>query len=165
VDKQEITTALKDVRKEFLQAIEGLSEESMQQPGVIANWSIKDVIAHIALWESEMVKLLWEAKMGATPSTVHFKKPFDQLSVDSLNEQWYQENKDRPLDRILADFEGVRKQSLRRVEAFSNEDLTDPRRYHWLKDSPLWKWIASDSFEHENEHLGEITAWRQLKGI
>jgi hypothetical protein len=161
LDKREIIHTLNETRKDFLETIEGIPEESMLEAGVVDGWSIKDLLAHIALWESELVKLLWETSMGASPTTAHFKR----LSVDKLNERWYQENKDRPLERIMADFEGVRKQTLRRVEAFTDEDLTEPGRFPWLKDAPLWKWIANDSFEHESEHLVQIKAWREQKDL
>jgi hypothetical protein len=82
--------------------------------------------------------------------------------VDELNARWYRESRPRPLERILEDFHGVRTQTVRRVEEFSDEDLTDPKRYPWLNDSPLWVWIAGDSFEHETEHEAQIRAWRTM---
>ena len=93
-------------------------------------------------------------QQGQPPSTAHFAKDYD-----IINEQWYQEHRERPLERILPDFNGVRQQTIRRLEGFSDSDLNDPQRYSWLKDAPLWQWIAASTFKHEEKHLATIQAW------
>ncbi|HEX6304010.1 MAG TPA: ClbS/DfsB family four-helix bundle protein [Anaerolineales bacterium] len=156
MNKKEIITALEESREDFLDLIEGLPGEDMLAT-VFDNWSLKDVLAHLTMWEAELVKLMFQAQQGRKPTTVHFTSE----SVDERNAKWYRQNKDRPLDRILDDFHGVRNQTIRRVESFSERDLTDPNRYPWLDGTPLWRWIADDSFEHEAEHMAHIRAWRQ----
>jgi hypothetical protein len=161
MDKNELLKALITTREEFRQAVDGLPDEALLEPGINGDWTIKDLMAHIMLWESELVKLLWEVQEGRKPSTIHFQKQ----NTDQTNARWYQENKSRPLDVVLEDFEGVRRQTIRRLEGFQNRDLTDPKRFPWLKDEPLWQWIAGDTFDHEAEHIAQIRAWRSEKGI
>jgi hypothetical protein len=62
-------------------------------------------------------------------------------------------------------FDSVRGQTLRRVEVFSNAALIDPRRFPWKQGRPLFEWIAEDSFRHEEEHAGQIRAWRVAQGL
>jgi hypothetical protein len=156
--KSEILTALNEGRERFLEAIEDLTPDQMKETGVVGEWSVKDILVHLTRWEAELVKLLWQASQGQKPTSAHFSSS----SVDDLNARWYQESRTRPLERILEDFHGVRAQTVRRVEDFSDEDLTDPKRYLWLNDAPLWEWIAGDSFEHEAEHGAQIRAWRAV---
>jgi hypothetical protein len=158
--KDEILDALEDEREKFLDAIQGLSDEAFQEPGVVGEWSIKDVLSHLSAWEAELVKLLWQAKQGINPASAHFSGK----SVDELNAAWYVEFQNRPLEPVQADFQAVRRQTERRVEAFSDTDLNDPGRYSWLKGHPLWEWVASDSFEHEAEHAAQIRTWRDQTG-
>jgi hypothetical protein len=155
MNKAEILAALEESREYFLDAIDGLSDEELQQPGVIDRWSVKDILVHLTHWEAELVKLLWQTRQGKPPSTVHFSK----VEVDEMNARWFQESRARSLETALEDFHGVRNQTVRRVEEFSEKDLTDPKRYPWLKGTPLWEWIAGDSFEHEAEHAAQIRAW------
>ena len=70
-----------------------------------------------------------------------------------------QENKDRDLDRIFEDLQGVRVQLEEWLAEFSDHDLTDPKRYSWSKGLPLWHIIAENSFRHEAEHLPQINAF------
>ena len=157
MNKEAILTSLEGSREDFLDAIEGFSEEILLQPGVVGEWSVKDLLVHLTRWEAELVKLLWQARQGKSPSTVHFS----EVAVDEINDRWYQESRTRSLEVALEDFHGVRNQTIRRVEEFNDKDLTDPKRYPWLNDIPLWQWIAGDSFEHEAEHTAQIRAWRQ----
>jgi hypothetical protein len=159
MDKQELIQKLEQSREEFLDTIEGLSEDEMEQPGAMEGWSVKDILAHIALWESELVKLLFQARQGRKPATVHFSGE----SVDERNAKWHHQSKERPLERVLDDFHCVRNQTVRRVEAFPDRDLDDPQRFPWLQGEPLWKWIAEDSFEHEAEHTADIRKWREQR--
>ena len=154
--KDEIMDALEDEREKFMDAIEGLSEEALQEPGVNGDWSVKDILFHLSMWEAELVKLLWQAAQGITPTTVYF----GSLTVDELNAAWQVQAQTRPLQLVMDDFVAVRKQTAKRVLAFTDQDLDDPDRYAWLKGKPLWKWIAEDSFVHEGEHATQIRAWR-----
>jgi hypothetical protein len=159
--QDEILDALEDERENFLEAIDGLSEEQLEEPGVVGDWSVKDTMYHLTLWEAELVKLLWQAAQGSQPTTAHFSK----TPVDELNAAWSGQSKSRTLEQVIDDFAGVRKQTSRSLEAFKDNDLNDVKRYSWLKGHPLWVWIAEDSFKHEAEHTAQIRQWREAQGI
>jgi len=161
MDRQELITRLSQSREKFMENIESLSDEALQQAGVVGEWSIKDILAHLSIWEAEMVKMLWQVQQGEKPSSAQFSSK----SVDEYNSQWFEENRSRPLDRVMADYQAVRKQTLRRLEGFSNEELNEPRKYAWLKGHPLIEWIEGDSFAHEEEHAEQIKTWRKENGL
>ena len=152
MNKKEVRAALEDSHERLTEAIEGLSEAEMVEPGAAGDWSIKDLLAHLSRWEAEVVKLLWQAQQGLRPTGLLTSDE----STDAVNARWQQEDQDRPLERILQDFHGVREQTLRRLEHFTDKDLVDPNRYPWLEGKPLWEWIAPDSFGHDLEHLRDI---------
>lgn len=155
--KSEILEALESEREKFLDLLEGLSEQEMQQPGVAGDWSIKDILVHLTRWEAELVKLLYQARQGQTPTKA--QRVLLQSSDDDVNARWYAASRDRLLEQALEDFHAVRNQTLRRVESFTDQDLNDARRYPWLDGRPLWKWIEGDSFGHEAEHAEGIRLW------
>lgn len=159
MNKKEILERLESERERFLDALEGLTDEDLQIPGVVGEWSIKDVLIHISRWEAELVKLLFQVRQGQKPTSMHFT----QVDVDQTNQAWFDESRERPLHLALEDFHAVRNQTILRVEAFSERDLTDPDRYQWANKRPLAEWVASDSFDHEAEHLEQILTWRQSR--
>jgi uncharacterized damage-inducible protein DinB len=158
--QDEIFDALEDEREKLLEAIDGLDDERLNEPGVAGDWSVKDMLYHLSMWEAELVKLLWQAAQGDAPTTIHFGK----IDVDQVNARWYAQGKERLLQQVLDDLQAVRKQTTRRLERFRDADLNNPQRYPWLKNHPLWVWIAEDSFKHEAEHTAQILAWRSEKG-
>lgn len=156
MNKDEILRALQDQHQEMLQAIDGLSPEEMQVPGVIGEWSVKDILFHNTMWEAELVKLLFQTEQGQTP-TSYLAKASD---IEGTNAAWYALGKDRTLEQVLDDFEGVRRQTIRRVSPFSDDDLNSVQRFPWLKDRLLGRLIAEVSFEHDAEHCEQIRRWR-----
>ncbi len=156
MDKTELLEALEGNRQEMIEMLEDLPDETLLQPGVVGEWSIKDILAHLTYWEGQAVTLLFQAQRGmAQPTTVHFGKE----SVDEVNRRWYEAGKERPLDRVWEDWVGVRKQLIRRVTDLTDKDLNDPQRFPWLEGQPLSQWILNDSVEHEEEHADQIREW------
>lgn len=154
--KDELLEALEDERQELMEMLEDLPDEALLEAGVMGNWSIKDILAHLVSWEGQTVTLLFQAQRGMDrPSTAHFAKD----TVDALNQRWHEESKDRPLEAVWQDWLGVRKQMIRRVSEISEQDLNDPQRYPWQKGVPLYQWILNDSIEHEEEHADQIREW------
>jgi hypothetical protein len=149
-----LLAALEQGRQQFLELIEPLSDEQLTQPGAAGEWSVKDLLAHLARWEAELVRSLWLARQGRAHTLLT-----DPAQVDALNARWQRESRGRSLGQALEDFHAVRLQTIRRLEDFSSEELTDPRRYSWLAGTPLWQWIASQSYQHEAEHAGQLRAW------
>jgi len=162
MDQVEIISRLNIEQQELMDAIAGLQVETMLEPGVNGEWSVKDILAHLSAWEAELVKLLWQARQGKRPTTIHFSKDRD---IDKTNLTWHAERKDRPLELVLEDLQAVRKQTLRRVAEFTDKELNDPQAFKWLREFPLWEWIASDTFGHGPEHIAQIKAWRQKRGV
>jgi hypothetical protein len=150
--KEKLLGLLETSREEFMDLLDMLDDEDFHEPGAINTWTIKDLLVHLTVWEAQLVTLLWQAKGGQRPTTVHF----ENLSDDEINARWYEENKDRPLAIVMDDFYGVRNQTIRRVEEFSEADLNNPERYPWLKTHPLADWIAGSSYEHDQEHLPDL---------
>ncbi len=157
--KDELSAAIQGSRIQMLKAIEGMDEKAMLAPGACGEWSVRDLLAHMARWEGELVRMLFQLKQGQTPTYPSLGEP----NVDKINARFYSESLGRPLDLILADFQSVRKQTLRRINDFSENELNDPNAYPALKGRALIEYIAGDTYEHEAEHSAQIREWRNRK--
>lgn len=51
--KQTILDRLDQAWIAFKQSYTGLTNEQMQQPGVMGQWSVKDLIAHVSWWRKK----------------------------------------------------------------------------------------------------------------
>jgi len=127
-----------------------IDEEQMQKPGAAGKWSVKDVIAHVASGESEIVPVL----------RTHVGSDLWNLSDDERNEIEYQQNKDRPLNDIVNEERQAYTVLLEVVQQLSDEDLNDP---HYFKNMPQewrpWQLIAGDSFKHYEDHMPSLRDW------
>jgi hypothetical protein len=156
--KQELLRALEDSRAELLATIDDLPHPAMLEDGVVGEWSVRDVLQHLSLWEAELVMLLAAYRQGRKPSSDRFRK-----SVDELNAEWHASTRHRPLESVVADFHAVRRQILQQLEEIPEDELSRPPRFAWLNGRPLQAWIADDSHLHEAEHTAHIRAWRKRR--
>jgi len=154
--KQELIETLDFSRGAIDDLLEGAPDETLLAPGLNGEWSVKDLLAHLTAWEAEMVRALAQLRQGGRPA--YFDIGAEQ--VDALNAQFYRENKDRPLERILADFEGVRAQLIRQVERYSSAELNAPPKGVGGTTTIL-EYIRSETLKHEQDHLPDLRAWRE----
>ncbi len=157
MNKEELISALEDSREELLATLEGLSNEQYCADAAVGEWSIKDVLAHLVMWEAETIKLLFQARQGLTPTTVHLKN----IPDDEQNKIWHDQTKDRLLERVLADFGAIRGQTILRLDDFSERELSDPTRFVWLRGKTLSQLVVDYVLEHEQVHARMIRAWRE----
>lgn len=153
--KDDLLDALEDSREAFLDVLDTISQEYWEKPGVEGHWSIKDILYHLTMWEAELVKLLWQISQGQSPNTALIS----EISDDERNAQWQAQAQARSLEQVLADFQGVRRQTTRRLMEISDKVLQNPKQFEWLKGAPLWKLVAGASFEHESEHTQALREW------
>ena len=123
---------------------------------VISGWSIKDILAHISSWHHRLYQLLDAALYHQEPA---ISGPENSEELDTLNAQFYQENKSLSLDVVLADFRNTYQHILSIVQAIPEEDLLNSHRFSWTQGEPLWKSIAGDTYEHYQEHILQIQQW------
>jgi len=124
----------------------------MLEPGLPGGWSVKDAIAHVNWYEREMVRLL--EKPTLTRSELW------ELPTDERNLPIYERNKDRPLDEVLAESSQLFERLWALVSELLDEDLVDSSRFNqMLEEGEPWKVIASNTYEHYQQHIPDIRAW------
>lgn len=146
---QELLNVMAASRARLLATIDGLTPDEMVQPGAADGWSVKDVLAHIAAWQSRLVRLLFQLPRQAKPQ-------WDTRDVDGINAQIYDQQKDRTLDVVLADFHGVYEQVRLRVAA-----LDEPALQRRIGRVTLEQIIRANADEHDDEHTAQLAVWRQ----
>jgi len=159
--RPELLKALTDSRTALEAAFAGLSDVQLQQPGASGagdrpgSWTVRDVLAHCAAWEAEVVTGLAKLKRGSKPG----KTQYSDAEIQAFNERVYRANQKRPLENVLGDFRSVRQQLLRQLEGLSEAELNAPRP--WLDNENLTDWLMAWLVHHEAEHAAQIAEWRR----
>ncbi|MCL5998716.1 MAG: ClbS/DfsB family four-helix bundle protein [Chloroflexi bacterium] len=158
--KQELISRIESERAQLEEAISTLLPDQMVVAGaggyVVGQWSVKDTLAHLALWTSRCVTLIFTAEQGQKPSDVDTMLEHG----DALNVEDYESQKDRPLDRVISDFRGSHRQLLRRLSTWKDEMLNDRQRFPWLRGLSMGEFLTQQIADHDAEHRKQIEAWR-----
>lgn len=165
--KDELIDALEDSREAFLDVLETIPPEYWEKEGATGNWSVKDVLHHLTMWEAELVRLLWlisqaQVSSGPPPNNALFS----DMPFDERNALWQAQGQTRTLDQVLEDFRGVRRQTTRRLLSIPEKTLQNPDQFAWMKGAPLSKLVFEVSIKHEGEHAQTLRDWdyRQQAG-
>jgi len=156
MDKASILDELRSKYAALAGILAPLDEAQMTTSGVIGDWSIKDILAHMSAWQQRLLAWLYAARHNEEPT---ISGPDSVEEMDRLNEQFYKENRSRPLADVLGDFRSSYLQIVEAVQALPEEDLIDPHRFAWSNGDSLRQIIAGDTYDHYQEHQQQIEAW------
>ena len=161
MDKTELLAMIQSDREQLDGILATLSAEQMCQATLEHDWSVKDVLAHIAAWERRCVGWIQAGFRSEKPD-----KPeagYIQEDINKLNEKTFQENRNRSLDDVQSDYRQSYQQILAQVHALSEDDITNPQRFTWTKGRTLVPYIAANTYEHYQEHIEQIQRWLENK--
>ena len=158
MNKQELEVLFRDERAKLEAVLSRLSPGQMQVAGVAGDWSVKDLLAHLSVWAARTITVMFQAERGQTPSLgVPDDHPNDWANVNAKS---YEEQKDRALEQVLADFRGTHTQLLKRVQAWKDEArFFDKRAYPSLRGSSIFDYAYENGPQHDMEHREHIEAW------
>ena len=143
VSQQERLEILQDISRDWLElmrAIRGLPDPAFTRPGVVGNWSIKDVLAHVSAWERELIEHVAAEEHG---------DEYVMPDVDQFNAEQAELDADRTLDDVRDELEETHTELMAILEETPvlSRDL-----------------VKSDTYLHYADHAGQITAWREQSG-
>ena len=159
MNKEALLTAIHQCRDEIECCLATATEEQLtQRPGPQPDWSMKDLIAHLTFWEQDILTSLGNNALKTTPD--------GNDDTDAVNARVFEANKDRPLADIQADFRRSLEQICDLVGRLSDADLTDTKQLQLGDGTPLWKYIADETFEHyRDDHLPDVRVWARREGL
>ncbi len=155
MNKSELIQHLEEENTKYEALLAQIDPAWFDQPGVAGNWSVKDVVAHLAAWRKRTVARLQAAARGASEPPPFW--PADLHTDDEINDWMYKANKDRSVQDVLDDSRRVFQQFLAAINALPETDLNDPKRFPWLQGQSL---TSVDFFSHfHDEHELDLRAW------
>lgn len=152
VDKIAFISTLQETRAQWEALLAQMNEQRMLQPGIVENWSVKDLIAHVSWYEQEMVPIIRQR--------VFTGSEWWTLPPNERNALIYQQNSHCHLQDVVHEGRRSYTELLEVIQGLSDEDLNDP---HHFKDMPEdwvpWHIFAGNSFEHYQDHLSALHTW------
>jgi uncharacterized protein (TIGR03083 family) len=145
-NKAELIAQVRKERKALEALIATLSPEEMTRPGMIGEWSVKDILAHLVEWEQMFLAWYHAGLVGMVAHTPAEGYKWNQLPA--LNQAIYERHRQRPLAEVLAGFESSFREIFQAVEAMSEEVLFTPGCYAWTNKHALVGWVEANTSSH-----------------
>ena len=149
LDKPTILHKVETEYQAFADLLAPLDGWQLTTPGVVGDWSIKDVLIHLTASHKELATIL-QAALQNTDMTE---------DVKCLNEQFASAARARPLRDVWAAFQITYEQMRRGLEALNDKVLQNSQQLAWLDGMTLQQVIACDTYDHYEEHAQAIHLW------
>ena len=154
--QQNITQQFIDTRQQFLNGLDGLTEQEITQPQVEGEWTIKDIIGHLASWQELCLKLLIGLATG---------KPYTPPDIpDGWNDKEATRKRSIPLDKIKKEFSSIYEEMLAETYVLTPKQWEQKIKMPWGELATIGEMLNGLAM-HEEEHLKAIQKWLAKKSI
>ena len=144
-------------RAELLDAIEGLSDDRRRERW-FDDWSIYEMIAHLAAWQDGFATALEGAVRGERPQVPGYE-PLLEDATDRYNANVAESVPGTTWEQMMVRLEAAREHHEAAVRSIVGR-LTADR----FQEGRSARRLAS-SARHDREHIPDILAWREREGI
>ena len=153
-DREELLKDLEQARDELRASYEGLSDEQMVQPGAVGEWSVKDVLSHVASWEEVALPDLARIARGDVPTLATID--LYSFNFDPFNAMIMSLRQALPLEQVLRELDIVRAEFTAAVGRLPESALVEGQ---------FARILVQITAEHDREHTQHILQWRGREGL
>ena len=148
MDKQQLLKRLEKAWAAMKESYAGLSESQMTEPGVMDNWSVKDILAHVTTWEEESLKYLpLIITRGRPPRYIQYG------GIDAFNAQMTEQKRSLALSDVLRQLDETHRQLIAYIRSVPEE--------HFTRETPFRHRLRLDTYSHYPMHAKAIREWRE----
>ncbi len=160
--KAAVTARLQEERARLEDTIAALRPEEMAEPGVVHEWSAKDVLAHLADWEAHM--LVWLAAARAGDAVAGPEPGLSWRQLKEFNRRVYEAHRDEPLAAVLASFREAHQHFMAMVTAMPEDEMLARGRYSLTAGDALYDWLVQYA-QHDAWGTKRIGDWAQARAV
>jgi hypothetical protein len=146
--KDQLLKRLEKAWATITESYAGLSNAQLMEPGVMGEWSVKDILAHVTTWEEEALKYLPLILSGGRPPRyIQFG------GIDAFNAQMVEQKRDTALSDVLRQLDETHRQLLDYLQSVPEEHFTRETRFRHR--------LRLDTYSHYPLHARAIREWRE----
>jgi hypothetical protein len=149
MNRQRLLQNLDKAWVEFKESYADLSDAQLTEPGVIGDWSVRDIIAHVTWWEEESLKHLPLIIREARPP----RYSTEYGGIDAFNALMTERKHDLALADVLQHQEETHRQLIEYIQSVPEEQFIRETRFRHR--------LRLDTYSHYPKHAKAIWAWRE----
>lgn len=150
-DKAAVERELQEAWDEVHGLVDSLPEAAMEQAGVVEEWSVKDLLGHMAFWAEKASHDLLALAGGADDE---IRAPGGEEAVAEWNRAETERRRGASLAAAREEWEDSFEAAKDALRACPAEAL-DREVQGW----PQVRRFAGDTYEHYREHAAQLRAW------
>lgn len=154
--KKRILQMLNTERKRLEQNLATLTPKEMLLPGVVGEWSVKDILAHLADWEAHMP--VWMDAARRSDPVAEIESGLNWKQFDEFNQHIYTRHRDQPLIEILAYFRSTHEEFMQMVEDMPEVEMLERGRYPFIGKGAVYDWLSAYA-AHDRWAKTHIRKW------
>jgi hypothetical protein len=151
MNRQQLLTRLEQGWTAIKESFAGLTDAQMTEPGVMGDWSVKDILVHVTTWEGEALKYL--------PLIIKGDKPPRYIQyggIDAFNAQMTEQKRSLALFEVLLQLDATHGQLIDYLQGVPEEQFTRETRFRHR--------LRLDTYSHYLLHARAIRQWREGPG-
>ena len=162
ISKAQAIERLETERRRLEQNLAPLSENDMLRPGVVGEWPVKDVLAHLASWERFFLDWYAADQRGETPHPPAPGLTWKPKDLDILNRRIFAKHRNRSLSKILAEFRNTHKRFMATVQTIPEKDIITKERFAWIGKAAMYSWLTAFA-NHDRWAKTGILKWMKTR--
>jgi hypothetical protein len=147
MDKQQLLKQLVKAWAALKESYAGLSDTQLTEPGVMGNWSVKDILAHVTTWEEALKYLPFIITGGRPPRYIQYG------GIDAFNAQMTEHKRSLSLSDVLRQLDETHRQLIDYIRSVPEEQFTRENRFRHR--------LRLDTYSHYPQHAKAIRQWRE----
>jgi hypothetical protein len=155
IDETDITRLIDRIDttwSEFRQSYAELSPMQMLEPGVSEAWSVRDILAHVAVWDGLVLSVL----PGILDTGRHPEVDEANADLDAFNARMTEETRTLTLAEVHRQLEANHQRLRDYLQGVSSDAVA--------ANDAFRERLAADTWNHYPEHAEAIRTWRQRLG-
>ena len=152
MDRQQLLKKVDKAWVELKESYAGLSDAQLAEPGVVENWSVRDILAHVMIWEEEALKYLPLIMEGGKPP----RYSVQYGGIDAFNALMTEQKRSLSLSEVLRQLDETHRQLVDYLQNVPEEQLT--------RETPFRHRLRLDTYSHYPIHTKAIQEWRERSG-
>lgn len=162
-DPEQILGKLQEEFERWEDVLGSLSETQATTSRLPNGWSVKDLTAHLMAWQQVSVARLEAAQKDKEPVFPRWlagARPEEaEADVDLFNARIDDTYQSQPWPWVHRQWRDGFVRCLTVAAAIPEEDVSDTKKYPWLKDHALLEVLQGTYEHHHKDHLQLLLAW------
>jgi hypothetical protein len=136
----------------FKESYAGLPDSRLMEPGVMGDWSVKDILAHVTTWEEEALKHLPLIIAGGRPP-----RYVTYGGIDAFNARMTEQKRGLSLSEVRRQLDETHRRLLDFIESAPEDQLRRETRFR--------RRLRLDTYGHYPIHTEAIREWREQRSV